>query len=414
MPTITKKTSFSTLWEKYGLTKPTNSEAVATLATQAFTSFTDVKRSPNQVVVVKVQEGVDPLWNNLISTGMELVATSFAYPSFNGPVYALAGLDSAWMVKTFVSVGFSQQFAESRVRNFNDSVANAGGNTAIWNITNLNKKDSLVTNKIGTYQTPGHEFFHPIQQQLFKGGPKFPADGSGGPQWFLEGSAVFVGVQTSSKLGLISYESEGRPYLTKNVLSDAATRNGKLEDAKTNLNRAGDIFPYNLGALGVEFLVANVGIQNMVDVFSQMGQGKSFSVAFEAATGIELVDFYAMFEEARPALGFAIGSTVPVVPAPAPSPAPAPTPSVAPTPSTEQAKLTLEEVKKHASATDCWAVVDRGVYDLTKWIALHPGGTSYIRALCGRDATSDFLGRHANQADPARALSNYFLGKLDQ
>jgi cytochrome b involved in lipid metabolism len=363
---------------------------------------------------VKVQEGVDPLWNNLISTGMELVAKSFAYPSFNGPVYALAGLDSAWMVKTFVSVGFSQQFAEIRVSNFNDSVANAGGNTAIWNITNLNKKDSLVTNKIGTYQTPGHEFFHPIQQQLFKGGPKFPADGSGGPQWFLEGSAVFVGVQTSSKLGLISYESEGRPYLVKNVLSDAATRNGKLEDAKTNLNRAGDIFPYNLGALGVEFLVANVGIQNMVDVFSQMGQGKSFSVAFEAATGIELVDFYAMFEEARPALGFAIGSTVPVVPAPAPSPAPAPTPSVAPTPSTEQAKLTLEEVKKHASATDCWAVVDRGVYDLTKWIALHPGGTSYIRALCGRDETADFLGRHANQADPARELSNYLLGKLDQ
>jgi hypothetical protein len=352
---------------------------------------------------VKVQEGVDPLWNNLISTGMELVAKSFAYPSFNGPVYALAGLDAAWMVKTFVSVGFSQQFAESRVSNFNDSVANAGGNTAIWNITNLNKKDSLVTNKIGTYQTPGHEFFHPIQQQLLKGGSKFPADGSGGPQWFLEGSAVFIGVQTSGKLGLISYENEGRPYLTKNVLSDPATRNGKLEDAKANLNRAGDIFPYNIGALGVEFLVANVGIQNMVDIFSQMGQGKSFSVAFEAATGVELVDFYAMFEEVRPALGIAIGSSA------APSPAPSPSP----TPITGQAKYTLEEVKKHSTASDCWAVVSGSVYDLTKWTALHPGGPAIIRSLCGRDATADFLGRHENQADPARELSNYFIGKLN-
>ena len=130
-------------------------------------------------------------------------------------------------------------------------------------------------------------------------------------------------------------------------------------------------------------------------------------MAFEAATGIELVDFYAMFEEVRPTLGFAIGSTVPVVPAPAPSPAPSPTPSTGP------AKYTLEDVKKHSSATDCWAVVNGSVYDLTKWAALHPGGAAIIRSLCGRDATTDFLGRHANQPDPTRELANYLLGKLD-
>jgi cytochrome b involved in lipid metabolism len=75
--------------------------------------------------------------------------------------------------------------------------------------------------------------------------------------------------------------------------------------------------------------------------------------------------------------------------------------------------LTLEEVKKHFSATDCWAVVNGSVYDLTKWAALHPGGAAIIRSLCGRDATADFSGRHANQPDPARELANYLLGKLD-
>ena len=395
------------MWEKYGLTKPTSADSVATSATKAFTSFTDVVRSPNQVVVVKVQEGADPIWNNLINPGMELVAKSFSYPSFNAPVYALAGLDSTWMIKTFVSLGFSQQFAEGRVNGFDNVVANAGGNTAIWNITKITKNNSFVTNKVGIYQTPGHEFFHPIQQKLMGNGAAFPPDGSGGPQWFLEGSAVFIGAQAANKLGQLSYEKESRPNLVSSVLSDTATRNGKLENAKANLNRAGDIFPYNIGALGVEFLVANVGIQNMVDVFSQIGTGKSFPEAFEAATGIELVDFYAMFEEVRPTLGIAIGAFPPVVPAPTPSPTPSPSASAI------QAKFTLEDVKKHSTGADCWAVVSGGVYDLTKWAALHPGGPTIIRSLCGRDATADFLGRHENQADPARELSNYFIGKLN-
>jgi hypothetical protein len=34
-----------------------------------------------------------------------------------------------------------------------------------------------------------------------------------------------------------------------------------------------------------------------------MGTGKSFSVAFKDATGIELADFYSMFEEVRRELG---------------------------------------------------------------------------------------------------------------
>ena len=303
-PTPTPAKTFNSLWEKYNLTKPTSAEAVANAATKAFNTYTDVVRSPNQVVIVKTQEGVDPFWNNLLTSGMGLVAKSFAYPSFNEPVYAVAGLDADWMVNTFVSVGFSKNFAEDRGRRgFDDVVANAGGNTAIWNIANINKKNLLTTDKVGMYQTAGHEFFHPIQQKLFGGGNKFPPDGSGGPQWFNEGTAEFIGIQTVNKLGLLSYEKEGRPYLVRNVLSDPSTKSGKLEDAKYNLGRRTDVFPYNIGTLGAEFLVANVGIQKMVDVFSQLGTGKTFPVAFKDATGIELVDFYSMFEESRAILG---------------------------------------------------------------------------------------------------------------
>lgn len=303
-PTQTKKAVYTSLWDKYGWTKPIYPDSVANAATKAFNEFTDVQRSPNQVVVVKTQEGVDPFWNGLLVDGMSLVAKSFAYPSFNEPVYAVAGLDADWMVKTFVELGFSNSFAEGRGRNgFDDVVANAGGNTAIWNIANINKKNLLKIDKVGMYQTAGHEFFHPIQQKLTGPGQYFPPDGSGGPTWFLEGTAEFIGIQAVNKLGLISYEKEGRPYLVRNVLFDPSTKNGKLEDAKYNLRRATDVFPYNIGTLGTEFLVAYVGIQPMVDVFAEMGKGKKFPAAFEAATGVELVDFYAMFEEARPELG---------------------------------------------------------------------------------------------------------------
>jgi len=70
-------------------------------------------------------------------------------------------------------------------------------------------------------------------------------------------------------------------------------------------------------------------------------------------------------------------------------------------------------VKKHSTASDCWSVVSGGVYDLTQWITKHPGGASAIRELCGVDATDAFVGRHGGSADPERALSNYFIGKLD-
>ena len=51
--------------------------------------------------------------------------------------------------------------------------------------------------------------------------------------------------------------------------------------------------------------MAQVGVEKMVNVYGALGQGKTFDVAFKQGTGIELVDFYSMFEEVRATLGFA-------------------------------------------------------------------------------------------------------------
>ncbi len=73
---------------------------------------------------------------------------------------------------------------------------------------------------------------------------------------------------------------------------------------------------------------------------------------------------------------------------------------------------TMEKVKANASAASCWAVISGNVYDLTKWIGSHPGGSGAITSLCGTDGTSGFLAMHRNQSKPESRLAGFLLGPL--
>ena len=106
-------------------------------------------------------------------------------------------------------------------------------------------------------------------------------------------------------------------------------------------------------------------------------------------------------------------------PAPAPTPAasakPTPTPAAtaSPTPEvTTASAYTMAKVKENNSATSCWSVINGKVYDLTKWINSHPGGSSAIKGLCGIDGSSSFTAQHRGQGSPASTLAGYLLGPL--
>lgn len=73
---------------------------------------------------------------------------------------------------------------------------------------------------------------------------------------------------------------------------------------------------------------------------------------------------------------------------------------------------TMEKVKANASAASCWSVISGNVYDLTKWIGSHPGGSGAITSLCGTDGTSGFLAMHRNQSKPESRLAGFLLGPL--
>jgi cytochrome b involved in lipid metabolism len=84
------------------------------------------------------------------------------------------------------------------------------------------------------------------------------------------------------------------------------------------------------------------------------------------------------------------------------------------TSSVTKANLTLVEIAKHSSATDCWMAIDGQVYDLSQYIkdGLHPGGDKILNG-CGKDASDMFhqIPKHNNGRATA-TLPTYLLGAL--
>lgn len=101
-------------------------------------------------------------------------------------------------------------------------------------------------------------------------------------------------------------------------------------------------------------------------------------------------------------------------------PSVSPSPSVSTSASASQSSsaaassgYTMVKVKQNNSATSCWSAINGKVYDLTKWINLHPGGAAKIKAICGVDGSASFNIKHGGSSDVAETLKGYLLGPLE-
>jgi hypothetical protein len=116
--------------------------------------------------------------------------------------------------------------------------------------------------------------------------------------------------------------------------------------------------------------------------------------------------------------GAYVSPTVSSTPTPTPKPTPTvsatPTATPTPTPTPTVAGYTMTQVRANNTSRSCWTVIDGVVYDLTKWISNHPGGSGAILFLCGTDGTNAFSAQHQNQARPAIRLDSYRLGPLNK
>lgn len=73
---------------------------------------------------------------------------------------------------------------------------------------------------------------------------------------------------------------------------------------------------------------------------------------------------------------------------------------------------TAQEVAAHNDAASCWSAIDGAVYDLTEWIAQHPGGERAILGLCGVDGSAAFHAQHGDAKQQADILINYKIGSI--
>lgn len=102
-------------------------------------------------------------------------------------------------------------------------------------------------------------------------------------------------------------------------------------------------------------------------------------------------------------------------PEPTPTlPAATATPTPTTTSSTPAQQYTLNDVAQHAQPNDCWLVIEGTVYDVTEFVANHPGGAA-ITFGCGKDATAVFNKRpngtsHSMQA--RELLPQFAIGTL--
>ena len=89
-----------------------------------------------------------------------------------------------------------------------------------------------------------------------------------------------------------------------------------------------------------------------------------------------------------------------------------PKPVASPTPKGEATGYTMEKVRANNSEASCWSVIDGNVYDLTQWIASHPGGKGNILSLCGKNGTAEFASKHRGDSNPEARLKGFLLGPL--
>ena len=87
-------------------------------------------------------------------------------------------------------------------------------------------------------------------------------------------------------------------------------------------------------------------------------------------------------------------------------------PTASATPSATAVSYALTDVQAHTSATDCWSVVDAGVFNLSEWINKHPGGGGVIQGMCGVDATAAFSAKHSGSQRAKDFLASYKIGSL--
>jgi cytochrome b involved in lipid metabolism len=76
---------------------------------------------------------------------------------------------------------------------------------------------------------------------------------------------------------------------------------------------------------------------------------------------------------------------------------------------------TSEDVRSHNSESDGWIIMNGGVYDVSKFVKMHPGGKDILLPYLGLDITEIFVSSqiHPHSQKAFRLLEKYCVGFTD-
>lgn len=74
-------------------------------------------------------------------------------------------------------------------------------------------------------------------------------------------------------------------------------------------------------------------------------------------------------------------------------------------------EISLAELAQHNTRSDCWICIQNTVYDVTRFLPYHPGGSRIVEHYAGRDATAAYLRNHSDFG-PLEGVANCVVGPL--
>lgn len=264
-------------------------EQMSNLAQKNFLNWANENSKIEGQHAISTQNGLDTsVYNSLMDSYL------FAVKSFNkyGPekTISVVGLSHEWVLseaqKDSLKIGISYPIWSGYIcspPNQNSIIACASKNASFFIINNNTPQ---ISNQPGILSIGAHEYFHVIQYSLLKTEKVYHI----APAWLLEGSADFVGYAIGTR-------NIGGYYKNRNEMFwKGQTKNYNLKNYWQNNNHL-EYYPYDIGRVAVEYLVASGGFDKFLNIFAEVGNGKSLEEAFIYLYGITLNDFYVKFEQ---------------------------------------------------------------------------------------------------------------------
>lgn len=163
--------------------------------------------------------------------------------------------------------------------------------------------------QVGMNSLPMHEYFHNVQAAL-SNTPRqnhFRHDGdiemARFPAWWLEGAADFVGFVSYAEINGLDYSAFKNLMMTANPGQNPNSNALKDYEIRRGEGNGTIIYPYNMGRIATEYLVASGGFQKMLDVHLDYRSTNNFRTSFKKIYGFSVEEFYEKFEAIRLKVG---------------------------------------------------------------------------------------------------------------